>query len=94
VKDWIIARLSEESTWRGIILVVTGLGVKIAPDMAQSIIALGLAAVGVINVAKQQAASKADVAAAVESNNVQKLGLEPSDPAPPRAVVIEAAPKS
>jgi hypothetical protein len=45
-------RLTQESTWRGIILVLTALGVQIAPELVESIIAVGLALVGAINISK------------------------------------------
>ena len=53
IMEWVIARLSENSTWRGIILLATSLGVKIEPDSATQIIAGGLALVGVINVIRK-----------------------------------------
>jgi hypothetical protein len=46
----LLDKLSENSTWRGLILLVTAVGVKLDPAQAESIVALGLAAVGVINV--------------------------------------------
>jgi len=52
--QYIIERLNETSTWRGIISLLTGLGVKLRPDMAESIISAGLAAVGVINVFRKE----------------------------------------
>ncbi len=73
--DWLCARLAEETTWRGLLLVVTGFsGWKISPDLAVQIIALGVAGAGVINVIKKQAASKADVATAINAatDNVPK----------------------
>jgi hypothetical protein len=51
--NWILDRLKEQSTWRGIILLATGLGVKLEPDMAEGIIALGLALVGMINIIRK-----------------------------------------
>jgi hypothetical protein len=45
-------RLTQESTWRGIILVLTAFGVQIAPELIESIIAVGLALVGMINISK------------------------------------------
>lgn len=47
---YILARLTENSTWRGLIMLVTALGVKVAPDQAEAIISAGLAVVGLINV--------------------------------------------
>jgi hypothetical protein len=93
--EYIILKLSEESTWRGIVLLVTALGAKLAPDMAESIITVGLALVGLINVVKKQGASKVDAVvaatAAVEKNNVEVLGLPPAEITPPKAVVIDEA---
>ena len=48
MKDYLIARAKEPSTWRGIILVLTAAGVPIAPAMAESIISVGLAIAGLI----------------------------------------------
>jgi hypothetical protein len=47
-------RLKQESTWRGVILLLTAFGVQIAPDIQQAIITVGLAIVGAINVAKNK----------------------------------------
>lgn len=47
---WILARLSENSTWRGLILLLTAAGATINPDLANAIISVGLAVVGLINV--------------------------------------------
>jgi len=51
VKDYIKERLKEPSTWRGIILLLTAAGVPIAPAMAEQIIAVGMAAAGLVAVA-------------------------------------------
>lgn len=52
--DWIIAlglaRLKEPSTWRGLIALATAFGVAIRPEVADAIIALGLALIGGANV--------------------------------------------
>lgn len=52
--QYIITRLLEQSTWRGLILLVTALGVTISPEMEGAIIAAGLAAVGLINVIRTE----------------------------------------
>ena len=49
----ILERLSENSTWRGIILVVTALGVQIEPELQNHSVAGGLALVGLINVIRK-----------------------------------------
>jgi hypothetical protein len=51
--NWLLRRLQETSTWRGIILLVTAAGIKLEPDLAEAIIALGLAAVGIINILRR-----------------------------------------
>lgn len=50
MKNYIIDRLKEASTWRGIILLLTAAGVPIAPAMADSIITIGLAIAGFVGV--------------------------------------------
>ena len=52
--QWIFDRLSEASTWRGIIGLVTAAGVTISPDMSAQIIACGLALIGAINVFRKE----------------------------------------
>jgi len=47
---YILHRLSENSTWRGIILVVTSLGIAIEPQQAAAVTAAGLGIIGVVNV--------------------------------------------
>jgi hypothetical protein len=44
---YIIARLKEASTWRGIIAIITACGVVLTPDQVESIIAAGLALMGI-----------------------------------------------
>ena len=48
MKSYILARMKEPSTWRGVIYVLTAIGVPIAPAVADSIIAVGLALAGLI----------------------------------------------
>jgi len=48
MKNYILDRIREASTWRGIILVLTAVGVPVAPAMADSIISAGLALAGLI----------------------------------------------
>lgn len=48
--NWLLDRLGESSTWRGIILLATGLGLKLDPERGEAIVSLGLALVGAINI--------------------------------------------
>ncbi len=49
----VLQRLSENSTWRGIILLATALGLKLDPELQNQILAAGLGLVGVINVIRK-----------------------------------------
>jgi len=54
----ILERLTENSTWRGIILLVTAAGLRLEPELQNQIIAAGLALVGIINVIRKGTPSK------------------------------------
>lgn len=45
-------KLHQESTWRGIIALVTAFGVTLSPDQSEAIVAGGIALIGLINVFK------------------------------------------
>ena len=49
----ILERLTENSTWRGLILLGTALGIRLEPELQTQMIASGLALVGVINVIRK-----------------------------------------
>lgn len=46
--QYLINRLKEKSTWISIIMIVTSLGVKINPGLAETVIPLGMAVAGVV----------------------------------------------
>lgn len=48
MKAYVLERLKEPSTWRGITLLLTALGVPLAPGVADAVIAAGLAVAGLI----------------------------------------------
>lgn len=48
IKDYLVKRLSEPSTWRGIILLLTSCGASIEPTQAESIIFIGLFVAGLL----------------------------------------------
>jgi hypothetical protein len=48
MKDYILARMREPSSWRGLTLLLTAIGIPLAPGLADAVIALGLAVAGVI----------------------------------------------
>lgn len=51
MKAYILERAKEPSTWRGLVLLLTAIGVPVAPAMAEAIISAGLAVAGLIGVA-------------------------------------------
>lgn len=57
---YIIARLKEASTWRGIIGLLTAAGVTISPEMIEQIVAAGLAVMGIIGMVFKDKAGGAD----------------------------------
>ena len=54
VVNVLLEKLSENSTWRGLILVATALGVKLDPTMQEGILAAGLSLVGLINIIRKE----------------------------------------
>jgi hypothetical protein len=52
--SYILDRLSESSTWRGLILVSVALGARLDPEMQGQIIATGLSLVGLINIVRKE----------------------------------------
>ena len=51
MKAYVIERMKEPSTWRGIVLLLTAIGVPVAPALADAIVSVGLAVAGLIGVA-------------------------------------------
>ena len=49
----LLGKLSENSTWRGLVLIATAVGLKLDPEQANAIIAAGLAVVGLVNVLRK-----------------------------------------
>lgn len=60
---WSLDRLSEQSTWKGIIGLLTAAGVFIDPDQATKIIALGVGVIALINTFRNE---KKQIAAGVQ----------------------------
>jgi hypothetical protein len=48
--DYIIARLSERSTWQGLVALVGAFGVTLDPTLTDAIVTFGIAAIGLIHV--------------------------------------------
>ena len=65
--NWVLDRLGENSTWRGLIACATAFGAVVSPDQATKIIAAGLAVIGLINMFRTAPPSKAQVQDALDS---------------------------
>lgn len=47
---WLLARLREPSTWRGLVWLATMAGLSLRPDQAEAIVAAGMALAGLLGV--------------------------------------------
>lgn len=50
ILNWLLRRLREPSTWRGIIWLATVAGLSLRPDQAEAIVAAGMALAGLLGV--------------------------------------------
>ena len=51
---YLLERLKEPSTWRGLFAVLTAVGLKLHPEMQEAILTTGLALIGMINVLRKE----------------------------------------
>ncbi len=54
--SWLLQRLREPSTWRGLIWLLTALGISIRPELWEQITAVGMALAGLLGVALREEA--------------------------------------
>jgi hypothetical protein len=54
ILDYILARLAESSTWRGLVFVTSAAGIVLDPDKANAIAAAGMAIAGAINIFRKE----------------------------------------
>jgi hypothetical protein len=47
---YLLARLKEASTWRGIALLLTAFGVQVAPEVQEAVISVGIAVAGAVGI--------------------------------------------
>jgi hypothetical protein len=67
ILDWIVDRLGENSTWRGLIGLATAAGITLEPDQSTKIIAVGMGLIALINTFRAGAPTKRQVAEALET---------------------------
>jgi hypothetical protein len=48
--QWVIDQLKQPSTWRGITMLITSMGIAIKPDLMEQIVVTGTAVAGLIGV--------------------------------------------
>ena len=51
MRDYIISRALEPSTWRGLVLIASALGAALSPDQQEAIVTGGLLLAGIIGAA-------------------------------------------
>ncbi len=51
---YLLERLKEPSTWRGVFALLTAVGLKLHPEMQEAILTTGLALIGMINVVRKE----------------------------------------
>ena len=54
ILDYIMDRLQEPSTWRGLVFVISAAGITLEPSKANAIAAAGMALVGAINIFRKE----------------------------------------
>lgn len=54
ILDWVIARLSEKTTWYGVTALLTAAGVAVSPELKEAIGLAGVAVAGLIAVVTKE----------------------------------------
>lgn len=52
--NYVLDRLKEASTWRGLLALAIALGIKLHPEMQEAVVSTGLALIGLINVLRKE----------------------------------------
>ena len=50
LKLYVVNRAKEASTWRGVVMLLTAVGLNISPEMADAIISVGIAVAGLVGI--------------------------------------------
>lgn len=54
MRDFMLARMKEKTTWRGVILLLGILGVALSPEQKEAIITAGVALIGAVEVLSKE----------------------------------------
>ncbi len=89
--NWLLTRLREPSTWRGLIWLLAALGVSIRPELWDSITAVGMAVAGLLGILLSEAPRRVDVhlppldwVERTPRDDPQRPPAAPDDPDPAR----------
>jgi len=58
---WMLERLQEPSTWRGLVWLLTAAGVAVSPDLAEKIAVAGMAVAGLLGVVLKERGNKVEI---------------------------------
>ena len=50
MKSYLLARAKEPSSWRGLIFMLTAIGIPVAPQLAEAVVTVGLGLAGLVGV--------------------------------------------
>lgn len=75
--NWLLARLRESSSWRGIVWILTFAGVVLTPEQGEAIIAAGMALAGLLGVFLSDAQPAQSVPVPCESGSVSGVETLP-----------------
>lgn len=53
-----VLKLNQTSTWRGLISLLSGLGVAISPELVEHIVALAVSAFGIVEIVRSEKTGK------------------------------------
>jgi hypothetical protein len=53
-----VLKLNQASTWRGLISLLSGLGVAISPELVEHIVALAVSAFGIVEIVRSEKTGK------------------------------------
>lgn len=57
MKEWVIARVKEPTTWVGLTTILTAAGVSLAPELKEAIVGCGVAIGGLLAIILKEKAS-------------------------------------
>lgn len=80
---WVLDRLQEGNTWRGLIWLLTAAGIAVSPELAEKIAVAGMALAGLLGVVMKEQANKVEtvLSSVTQANDVLDELVASADPA-------------